>query len=47
MMEAVSTSKTPENFYQSAQRNFPEDSHFLTTYAFAHIFGTETNTGLI
>jgi hypothetical protein len=27
MMEAVSTSETLVNFYQTTQRNFPEDSH--------------------
>jgi hypothetical protein len=27
MMEAVSTSETPVNFYQTTLRNIPEDSH--------------------
>jgi hypothetical protein len=27
MMEAVSTSETSVNFYQTAWRNIPEDSH--------------------
>jgi hypothetical protein len=27
MLEAVSTSETSENFYQTTQRNIPEDSH--------------------
>jgi hypothetical protein len=27
MMEAVSTSKTSVNIYQTARRNIPEDSH--------------------
>jgi hypothetical protein len=27
MMEAVSTSETTVNFYHTARRNFPEDSH--------------------
>jgi hypothetical protein len=30
MMEAVSTSKTLVNFYQTTRRNNPEDSHLLT-----------------
>jgi hypothetical protein len=30
MMEAASTSETPVNFYQTAWRNNPEDSHFHT-----------------
>jgi hypothetical protein len=28
MMEAASTSETSVNFYQTARRNNPEDSHF-------------------
>jgi hypothetical protein len=28
MMEAVSTSETPANLYQTTRRNIPEDSHF-------------------
>jgi hypothetical protein len=28
MMEAASTSETSVNFYQTTQRNIPEDSHF-------------------
>jgi hypothetical protein len=28
MMEAVSMSETSVNFYQTTQRNIPEDSHF-------------------
>jgi hypothetical protein len=28
--EASNTSKTPVNFYQTTQRNIPEDSHFLS-----------------
>jgi hypothetical protein len=27
MMEAASTSETPVNFYQTTQRNIPEDGH--------------------
>jgi hypothetical protein len=27
MMEAASTSETPADFYQTARRNNPEDSH--------------------
>jgi hypothetical protein len=27
MMEAVSTSEMPINFYQTKQRNIPEDGH--------------------
>jgi hypothetical protein len=27
MMEAVSTSETSVNFYETARRNIPEDSH--------------------
>jgi hypothetical protein len=27
-MEAVSTSETSVNFYQTTRRNIPEDSHF-------------------
>jgi hypothetical protein len=30
MMEAASTSKTLVNFYQTTQRNIPEDSHLQT-----------------
>jgi hypothetical protein len=30
MREAVSTSETSVNFYQSARRNIPEDSHLHT-----------------
>jgi hypothetical protein len=30
MMEAVSTSETSANFYQTTQRNNPEDSHLHT-----------------
>jgi hypothetical protein len=30
MMEAVSTSETPVNFYETTQRNIPEDSHLHT-----------------
>jgi hypothetical protein len=30
MMEAASTSEAPVNFYQTAQRNNPEDSHLHT-----------------
>jgi hypothetical protein len=30
MMEAASTSETPVNFYQTARRNNPEDSHLHT-----------------
>jgi hypothetical protein len=30
MMETVSTSETSVNFYQTARRNIPEDSHLLT-----------------
>jgi hypothetical protein len=30
MMEAVSTSKTSVNFYQTTRRNNPEDSHLHT-----------------
>jgi hypothetical protein len=30
MMEAVSTSETSVNFYQTARRNIPEDSHLHT-----------------
>jgi hypothetical protein len=30
MMEAVSTYETSVNFYQTAQRNIPEDSHLHT-----------------
>jgi hypothetical protein len=30
MMEAASTSETSVNFYQTTQRNNPEDSHLLT-----------------
>jgi hypothetical protein len=30
MMEAVSTSETSVNFYQTARRNIPEDGHLLT-----------------
>jgi hypothetical protein len=29
MMEAVSTSDTSVNFYQTTQRNIPEDSHLF------------------
>jgi hypothetical protein len=29
-MEAASTSETSANFYQTAQRNNPEDSHLHT-----------------
>jgi BRCT domain type II-containing protein len=28
MMEAVSTSETSDNFYETIRRNIPEDSHF-------------------
>jgi hypothetical protein len=30
MMEAVSTSETSENFYQTTRRNIPEDGDFNT-----------------
>jgi hypothetical protein len=30
MMEAASTSETPENFYQTTRRYNPEDSHVHT-----------------
>jgi hypothetical protein len=30
MMEAASTSETSVNFYQTTQRNNPEDSHLHT-----------------
>jgi hypothetical protein len=30
MMEAASTSETSANFYQTARRNNPEDSHLRT-----------------
>jgi hypothetical protein len=30
MMEAVSTSETSVNFYQTTWRNIPEDSHLYT-----------------
>jgi hypothetical protein len=30
MMDAVNTSKTPVNFYQTTRRNIPEDSHLPT-----------------
>jgi hypothetical protein len=30
MMEAVSTSETSVNFYQTTRRNIPEDSHLHT-----------------
>jgi hypothetical protein len=30
MMEAVSTSETSVNFYQTTRRNIPEDSHLRT-----------------
>jgi hypothetical protein len=30
MMEAASTTETSVNFYQTAQRNNPEDSHLYT-----------------
>jgi hypothetical protein len=30
MMEAVNTSETSANFYQTARRNIPEDSHLHT-----------------
>jgi hypothetical protein len=30
MMEAVSTSETSVNFYQTIQRNIPEDNHLHT-----------------
>jgi hypothetical protein len=33
-MEAASTSKPSENFYQSTRRNNPEDSHLQTPYSF-------------
>jgi hypothetical protein len=29
MMEAVSTSETSVNFYQTTRRNIPEDSHLI------------------
>jgi hypothetical protein len=29
MMEAISISETPVNFYQTTRRNIPEDSHLL------------------
>jgi hypothetical protein len=32
MMEAVSTSETSVNFYQTTQRNIPEDSHLHTRH---------------
>jgi hypothetical protein len=30
MMEAISTSKTSVNFYQTTRRNIPENSHLRT-----------------
>jgi hypothetical protein len=30
MMDAASTSETSVNFYQTTQRNIPEDSHLYT-----------------
>jgi hypothetical protein len=32
MMEAVSTSETLVNFYQTTERNIPEDSHLHTSH---------------
>jgi hypothetical protein len=32
MIEAVSTSKTSVNFYQTTQRIIPEDSHLIQNY---------------
>jgi hypothetical protein len=32
MMEAVNTSETSVNFYQTTRRNIPEDSHLCFTY---------------
>jgi hypothetical protein len=31
-MEAVSTSETSVNFYQTTRRNIPEDSHLQTCW---------------
>jgi hypothetical protein len=36
MMEAVSTSETPETFYESTRRNFSEDSDLQATIDFFH-----------
>jgi hypothetical protein len=33
-MEAVSTSETSVNFYQTTRRNIPEDSHFIVNVDF-------------
>jgi hypothetical protein len=32
MMEAVSTSETPVNFYETTRRNIPEDNHLHTRH---------------
>jgi hypothetical protein len=32
MMEAVSTSETPADFYQTTRRNNPEESHLHTRH---------------
>lgn len=34
MMEAVQTSETSVNFYETSQRNIPEDCHFLSRHYF-------------
>jgi hypothetical protein len=34
MVEAASTSETSVNFYQTAQRNNPEDSHLHPQFMF-------------
>jgi hypothetical protein len=45
MMEAVRTSETSVNFYQSTRRNIPEDSHLdllASHYDFVLQSGEET-----
>jgi hypothetical protein len=39
MMEAVSTSETSVSFYQTTQRNNPEDSHLHTVHKDFNVAG--------
>jgi hypothetical protein len=40
MMEAASTSETSANFYQTTQRNIPEDGHFSLEVSLPQDFHT-------
>jgi rubrerythrin len=43
MMEAVSTSETSINIYETTQHNIPEDSHLHTARLLLSLIGNEEN----